>query len=140
MGRGLMPNNVIEIPSNGDNVFFFWMTVLTPFHGLSKRECEVASGFLKQRHYLSQRITDEVLLNEVLMSTDTKRKIRDDVAIKEAHFQVIFSELRKKGFIIDGKINPRYIPRIPRGEKEFSLAFLFSLGNEASIVERVQEV
>lgn len=125
-------NNVVEIPSNSDNVFYLWMLVLVPFHGLSKRECEVASGFLKHRYYLSQRISDENLLNEVLMGVETKRKIRDEVSIKESHFQVVFSELRKKGFIVGGSINSRYIPRIQQGSKSFSLAFLFSLEDGVS--------
>jgi hypothetical protein len=46
------------------------------------------------------------------MSEDVKKKVREECHITLPHFQVIMGKLRKNKVIVDGKINPRFIPNI----------------------------
>lgn len=72
-------NNVIRIPCSLDKLFFkHWMTFLLPFHHLTKRQIDVVASFLKTRYELSKVITDENLLDKILMNDDTKKQIRDE--------------------------------------------------------------
>jgi CRP-like cAMP-binding protein len=98
-------DSVIRIQSSlKDSFFKYWFEFLRPFHNLTNRELEVIACFAKHRYELSKVISDESVLDKVLMSEDTKRQIREECSVTQAHFPVIMSELRKKGVIEDNKI------------------------------------
>lgn len=61
------------------------------------------------------------------MSDQTKRKIREECKISQAHFQVIMTELKKNKFIIDGKINQKFIPKLNDQSDSFQLLLMFEL-------------
>lgn len=61
------------------------------------------------------------------MSEDTKKKVREECNITLPHFQVIMGKLRKSKVIIDGKINPRFIPNVDTETGYFQLLLLFEL-------------
>ena len=106
-------DNVVRIPCKLDYSFFkMWFMFLQPFHHLTEREMEVATSFVKQRYELSKVVSDNDILDRLVMSEDTKRKVREECNITLPHFQVIMGKLRKNNIIIDGKLNPRYIPRV----------------------------
>ena len=67
------------------------------------------------------------ILDKVIMSEDTKKKVREECNITLPHFQVIMGKLRKNKVIIDGKINPRFIPNIDEETGTFQLLLLFEL-------------
>ncbi|MBQ5153899.1 hypothetical protein EGM85_11645, partial [Macrococcus caseolyticus] len=92
--------------------FRYWFKFLEPFHKLTDREIDVITSFVKQRYELSKVIKDNEILDKVTMSEDTKKKVRAECNITLPHFQVIMGKLRKNKVIIDGKINPRFIPNI----------------------------
>lgn len=119
-------NNVITIPTSLEGKFFrFWLEFLKPFHRLTDREIDVTASFLKQRFELSKVIKDPELLNQISMNEDTKRKVREDCNITQAHFQVIMTKLKKSKVIENGKINPKFIPKVNEGEDNFQLLMLF---------------
>lgn len=121
-------NNVITIPTSTEGKFFrYWLEFLRPFHKLTDRETDVMASFLKQRYELSKVIKDQELLNKVTMSEDTKRKIREECGITQAHFQVIMTKLKKSKMIDNGRINPRFIPRVEEDAKNFQLLLSFEL-------------
>lgn len=121
-------NNVIRIPTSLDGKFFrYWFMFLQPFHKLTERETDVITAFVKHRYELSKVIKDEDILDRVTMSEDTKKKVREECDITLPHFQVIMGKLRKNGVIIDGKINPRFIPNISEEAGHFQLMLLFEL-------------
>lgn len=121
-------NNVITIPTSTEGKFFrYWFEFLRPFHKLTDREIDVIASFVKQRYELSKVIKDQELLNKVTMSEDTKKKVREDCNISQAHFQVIMTKLKKSKVIDNGKINPKFIPRIDEGAKNFQLLLSFEL-------------
>lgn len=121
-------NNVIRIPTSLDGNFFrYWFMFLEPFHKLTDREIDVITSFVKQRYELSKVIKDNDILDKVTMSEDTKRKVREECNITLPHFQVIMGKLRKNGVIVNGKINPKFIPNINEGADNFQLLLLFDL-------------
>lgn len=122
------PNNMIRIPCSLDGSFFkYWFTFLRPFHDLTNREIDVITSFVKHRYELSKVIKDSDILDKVTMSEDTKKKVREECNITLSHFQVIMGKLRKNGVIVDGKINPKFIPNVSDDGNYFQLLLLFEL-------------
>lgn len=119
-------DHVERIPCKLDYSFFkMWFMLLQPFHHLTEREMEVAASFIKQRYELSKVVSDNDILDRLVMSEDTKRKVRKECNITLPHFQVIMGKLRKNSIIVDGKLNPRYIPRVIEENGSFKLMLLF---------------
>lgn len=119
------PDGVVTIPGNIDSFFKKWFEFLEPFHKLTAREMDVATAFVKQRYELSKVIKDPEILDREVMSEYTKRKIREECNITLPHFQVIMGKLRKNQIIIDGKLNPRFIPNIEEDAEDFRLLLYF---------------
>lgn len=120
-------NNVIRIPTNIKMFFRYWFTFLRPFHKLTDREIDVITTFTYERYLLSKVISDSDILDKVVMSEDTKKKVREESNITLAHFQVIMGKLRRNKVIIDNKINPRFIPNITDENGSFKLMLLFDI-------------
>ena len=122
------PDNIVRIPCSLNKSFFrLWFKFLEPFHKLTDREIDVITSFVKQRYELSKVIKDNDILDKVTMSEDTKRKVREECNITLPHFQVIMGKLRKNKVIVDGKINPIFIPNIDEETGTFQLLLLFEL-------------
>lgn len=123
------PNNVIALKSNLSGKFFrIWLEFLRPFHKLTDRETDVMASFLKQRFELSKVVSDQEVLDRLTMSEDTKKKVREECNISQAHFQVIMTKLKKTKMIDNNKINPRFIPRVDKDSEGFQLLLVFDLG------------
>lgn len=121
-------NNVIRIPTSISTSFFrFWLEFLRPFHNLTDREMQVATSLLRKRYELSKVIQDEGILDRVVMSEDTKKSIREECNISLPHFQVIMGKLRKSKIILEGKINPRFVPNLTEEHGAFRLLLNFEL-------------
>ena len=123
-------NNVIGIPTTLDRFFRYWVEFLEPLHGLTEREIDVITAFLKKRYELSKDILDPIKLDKYLMNEETKAEIRDECHISPAHFQVIMGKLRKSKIITNGNINPRFIPNIKSDGGTFQLLLYFQIKNE----------
>lgn len=122
------PNSVIKIQTSVNTDFFrLWLEFLRPFHRLTNKELEVATCFIKHYYELSKVISDSKILEQVSMSDEIKRKIREECNIKLPNFQVIMGKLRKNKVIVNGKINPKFIPNITTENGYFQLLLLFEL-------------
>lgn len=121
-------NNIIKIPITQDIKFFrCWLELLTPYHKLTPREIDVAAEFLNKRFELSKSITDNNLLDKILMNEETKAEIRKICGVNSAHFQVIMGKLRKAKFIVDNRVNYKFIPKnLHMGDKAFQMLFYFA--------------
>lgn len=121
-------NNVITIPASTEGRFFrYWFEFLRPFHKLTDREMDVIASFVKHRYALSKVVSDQEVLNKLTMSDDTKKKVREDCNISQAHFQVIMTKLKKSKVIENGRINPKFIPRLDKDSNNFQLLLSFDL-------------
>ena len=122
------PNSVIALKGSLSGSFFrIWLEFLRPFHKLTDREADVMATFLKYRFQLSKVVSDQEILDKLTLSEDTKKKVREDCDISQAHFQVIMTKLKKNKMIENGKINPRFIPRVEQDAKSFQLLLSFEL-------------
>lgn len=122
------PNSIIRISTSVDDKFFkYYLGFLRLFHNLTDREMDVLSSLLKYRYELSKVIKDSNILDKVVMGEDTKRKVREELNMSLAHFQVIMGKLRKNNVIIDSKINPKFIPNITEERGVFQLLLYFDL-------------
>jgi hypothetical protein len=125
------PNNAIRISTSINGSFFkFWFKFLEPFHHLTEREMDVIASFVRHRYELSKVIKDNKILDKVVMSKDTQKKIQDDCGLSVPHFQVILGKLRKRKVILDDVINPRFIPNIQESDTSCNLLLIFDLNNE----------
>lgn len=121
-------DSVIRIPSSLDTDFFkYWLVFLSPFHNLTNRELDIATGFLKHRYELSKVISDNDILDKVTLGEETRIKITKECGISTSFLQVIIGKLKKSGFITNGKINPRFIPNIKEDSGNYQLLLLFEL-------------
>lgn len=122
-------NNVIRIPTSLQGKFFrIWIEFLTPLHNLTNREKDVVAAFIKARFELSKSVSDDNLLDKIVMSDDIKNKIKAECKVSNAFFQVILGKLKKTGIIINGKINPKFIPKSLNPEDQaFQLLLYFDL-------------
>lgn len=123
----MKPDNVLPLSTSLDKLFKNWMVFLKPIHQLTNREIDVAAAFLRQRYILSKSITDEALLDKVVMSEDTKRAVREECGITLPHFQVIMGKLRSNKIIVDNKIAPRFIPRVNEETHSLQLMIHFTI-------------
>lgn len=113
MGKLSKPENLVMIKTKLDTEFFrWWCTFLRPLINLTNREIDVISCFLKYRYELSKSITDQAILDTMVMSNDIKKKVMEECKITQEHFYVVMSNLKKQGIIVDDKIVPRLIPNI----------------------------
>lgn len=120
-----MVSNVLKVIY--DSPFEFYKTFLQflgPLIKLTPREIDVAASLLMHRKLLSASITDINILDSVTLSTKTYEQIEADCNIALPHFNVILGKLRKAGFIVDGRINPRYIPNMQE-DNSYSLLLSF---------------
>ena len=121
----IRPSSVLRIPTSLESFFTIWLSFLKPLHGMTDRQIGLASQFLKFRYELSKSISDEALLEENVMSDATKKKVREACNVTPAFFQVLMGDLRKHHFIEDGKINPRFIPKINEEDGYLTLMLYF---------------
>lgn len=123
----VVANNVIRIPTSLQKFFRYWFEFLKPFHKLTDREIDVITAFTYERHLLSKVISDSDILDKVVMSEDTKKKVREQAKVSLAYFQVIMGTLRRNKVIVNNKLNPRFIPNIIEDNGSFKLMLLFDI-------------
>lgn len=131
------PNNAIVIPTSLDTDFFKWWCIyLRPLINLTDREMQVVASFLKIRYELSQRILDPAILDTLVMSNDTKKRVMEDCKITMQHFYVVLSSLRKNKVFLNNTLNPRLIPNIKQDDDgTFQLLIVFKDNNNQSNVQ-----
>lgn len=129
----MMPevDNVIPLSSNLNDFFKQWLRFIRPLHNLTDREQDVTAAFLRNRYELSSKISDQKILNQVLFSEQTKKRIMEETGLSVAHFQVIMGKLRKAGVIKDNTLNPKIVPLLRPEAKDFKLLLFFEIEDES---------
>lgn len=88
---------------------------------------DVLAAFLNNRHELSKVITDPNLLEKVALNSDSRKHVIDECGITNNYMQVIMDRFKRDGVIVDGRINPKYIPNVKEDESSFKLLLYFDL-------------
>lgn len=121
-------NNIIKIPTSLQSTFFeHWLNFLRPLHNLNEGQIRLLAAFIKERYELSKKINDQDYLDTVLMSVETRKKIRLSLDMKSSHFNILMYQLKQSGVIVNDKINPKLIPNITDEKDGFKLLLLFDL-------------
>lgn len=135
----MKPNNLIYKKCVDELQFFkLWIEFLTPYHNLTARERDVAARIIAQYFKLKDNIPDPVVLKEVMWSNTSKKDMRESLGMSPAHFQMILAKLRASEVIVNGDINPRYIPHIT-SEPRFMLSFVFDWSSKSNPINAQQQ-
>ena len=123
-------NNIIRIPCKSELDFFrFWLIFLKPFHSLSPKVLEVASYILYTRYIMTKSVLDKDLLDDLVLGKSSRRQIAEYCGIPSNQLDVHITNLRKAGFIVDNKLNPKYIPNY-NNEDSFKFLIMFDITKE----------
>ena len=137
------PTPELKMSPDGD-FFQLWVEFLKPIHKLTDKEMEVLALYLKYRYKLTKKISDPDIVEERLMSMETRKIIREQCGIKNRHLNVILSKFRKNGVLVKNKENERFyqrlIPSMSKNGAGLMILFDFKkneqhikLGNRAGI-------
>ena len=111
--------------------FRAWVEFFKPVHKLTNREMDVLAMFMKERYELSKVIIDTDVLDKVLMSESTKRKIRESCNVTPRYFQVIMCKFRRNKVITNNKISLNLLPSLT--DDGVGLLIYFDFKNEQHI-------
>jgi hypothetical protein len=104
-------DNIAKIPCDSMLSFFrLWLVFLKPFHNMKPKEIEVASYMLYTRMKMMEKVIDKDLIDDLVFRHDSKKQIMKWCGITQVHLNTIITRLREAGFIIETRINPRYVP------------------------------
>lgn len=124
------PNKYMRVKCSEDSFYRAWVEFLAPFHKLTKREREVMARIIMQYFKLKDNVQDEELLKDVMWSHTSRKDMRESLKMTQAHFQMVLAKLREAGVLVDGAINPKYMPHKTEGTK-FVLNVVFDWSSES---------
>ena len=130
----MKPNNVIYLKCTDDSFYRMWIEFLAPFHKLTSRERDVAARIIAQYFKLKDNIPDPVVLKEVMWSNTSKKDMRESLNMSPAHFQMILAKLKSSGVLVNGDINPKYIPHTNL-DPRFMLSIVFDWSTQSNPVD-----
>lgn len=118
-------NNINVQSMKTDEIKFFklWLMILQPFLNLRNQEVAVLAKLLYYRYIISKEVKNKTIVNQLLFNTTTRKKIQEDLGIKEYSFNNILSSLRRKKLIIKNTINNKVIPKVDDDFKNFKLIY-----------------
>lgn len=129
-------NNFIPIPVSLQSFFKYWVEFLRPIHHLTPVEMQILTCLLRERYFLSKKINDDAILDNIVFSTEIRKKVLAECGISNVLLSTKLGKFRKGGIIIKGRINPRLIPNLKEEKGNFKLLLFFKFGDEAKAKEK----
>jgi len=130
----MKPNNVISLKCTENSFYRMWIEFLAPFHKLTARERDVAARIIAQYFRLKESIPDPEVLREVLWSQTSRKDMRESLGISQAYFQMVLAKLKTSGVLVNGDINPKYIPH-KTDEPRFMLSVVYDWSTPSKPVD-----
>lgn len=93
---------IVKVKTTKSKFLEDFLTVINGIVGLSKMEIKVLSEFIKIKYTLPDGFT--------LFSPDSRRIVRNSLAISEANLNNYISALKIKGALTENSINPTLVP------------------------------
>lgn len=128
-------SKVIQLKCSIGQFFTNYLAVTKPFHHLSDTEIKYTAMFMSYYNELSKSINKDDLIFELLFSSSTRKKIREELNVtKFVNFNTVFNMLKKKNVII---VNPedsslaldkKYCLRL--SDNTFEVKYIFNIKNE----------
>ena len=134
----MKPNNSIYLKCSHDSFYRTWVEFLTPYHKLTSRERDVAARILAQYFRLKDNVEDPEVLRDILWSRKSRKDMMDSLGMTQAHFQMVLAKLKKAEVLLDGDINPRYIPHMGE-DPRFMLQIIYDWSTEEDKVRLVKK-
>lgn len=122
--------NVQTIKTDREQFFLVWIKILQSFLKLGKKEQLVLSKILYNRYILTQEIKNKAIVEDLVLSTGIRKKIKDELKIDSASFNNILSALRKKKLLVGNKINNKIIPMVSDDFKSFKLVYNIEINED----------
>jgi len=119
--------NIQSIRTDEVKFFKLWLKILQPFLNLRNQEINVLAKLLYYRYSISKEVKSKTMIDELLFNTATRKKIKQELKIKEYSFNNILSSLRKKKIITGNSINNKIIPKVEHNFKDFKLLYSFEI-------------
>lgn len=124
-------DKAVRIPCRlSDDFFKYWLLFIQPLHSLTPKIIDVAACLLKNRYLLSKSIIDDNILNKFLMGSEMREKMVKELNIPSTNYNVALNKLKKAGFLVDGKIEQKFIPVIKPDAKSFNFLLYFDFQDE----------
>lgn len=134
-----MSNKIIKITSNSAEIdrtrckimnvsnkpIFNWLRLvnLTLPEEMSYKEIWLLSELLKRYIKISETVSDDNQINQLLFSQSSRKTIKEEIGISDNYFDVLLNKLRNHKVIVDNTIVKSIIP--PLNNKEFILLIAF---------------
>ena len=135
----MRPNNVIYLKCTEDSFYRMWIEFLAPFHKLTARERDVAARIIAQYFRLKDNVPDPDVLKDVLWSRKSRKDMMTSLGMSQAHFQMVLAKLKAANVLVDGDINPRYIPHKTFGDPRFMLQVVYDWSSQSDKVRQPVE-
>lgn len=124
-------DQAVRIPCGlSDDFFKYWLLFIQPLHSLTPKIIDVAACLLKNHYLLGKAIKDDKILDAFLMGPEMRDKIIKELNIPATNYNVALTKLKKAGFLEDGKIKDKFIPKVKAGSKSFNFLLYFDFQNE----------
>lgn len=123
--------NIKVIPTDKRSIFRYWLEFLKPFHKLRSREMDALALILYYRNEISKQVHNENMIQTILFSTETRKKMRIDLDdMEQKVFNNLLTSLRKKNVLtLENRVNPKLIPTITE-DGGIQLVFNFKIKND----------
>jgi len=109
------------------DLFFKWLDITYAAHKLPKQKRDILALFLYHHYLLKGEITNNKILWKMVFDYDTKLKIKEDLDIDDQALQNTLTYYRKNNIIVNGIINPAFIPNIEVNSKQFKIIYNFNI-------------
>lgn len=130
--------SIVKVDCKLSSTFFiYWLEFLNPLWKAVPSMIKMGAELLKHRFILSQKITDNKILDTYLLENEAiKKDIMATCNLSYANYSVVLGKLRKSGFFKDRyQIDPRFIPKITVDDinaKQYNLLVHFVFQDEES--------
>ena len=118
---------VIRIPVTEDTLYYNWMLYTKPIHNLTLTEIAVAASLLKHRNRLEGLVSDPSILDREVLGNTVRNEVIKECNITIKHYRMIMTNLRKHKFIIDGRIDKKFIPDVSKERNTFNAVLKFEI-------------
>ena len=106
----MKPNKFFQCKCTADSFYRAWLEFLTPYHKLTAREKDVAARIMTQYFKIRNTTSDPEMVKAVLWTKESRGDMMRSLGMSQEHFQIVLAKLRRAGVLVDGGINPKFIP------------------------------
>lgn len=138
MSEMYKPDNAVKMTVGLAKVYKHWLTFLRAINKLTNSEIKLGTELLLKRHELQKKINDETIVDSALMSTEVRNEIIGKLGMDKRYFQVMMSRMRAKKFIVNNRINPKFVPMI-KDKNTFKVLILFDITDNNKEVQNTEE-